>query len=189
MTLAETHFEIRLINGLSGDQIERLCETLQEKSILQHLSTAGFGQRENKYLIGAFSDETLIAVSAMAFAENRPWGSLIYLKIDQRVPTAFRLSVLRQIVDHSFELAEEKNCIRIYMANRLQRRGKFLNARLFPLVKNIERLQKYSFISESVVPANTKPQFEYEWQLMGVQTWPEELGIVSATLRKYEFTF
>lgn len=176
-------FQIKFINNLSDEQIEKISETPQEKSILQNLSKAGFGHKENKFLLAATLNEQVVGVSAIAFAENRPWGSILYLKINQQLSTTLRLKLLRELVDQSFAFAEEKNCVRIYMANRLQRRGRFLNARLYPLVKDIERLKKYSFISESIIAANSKPLFEYEWQLLGFQEWPEDMGIVSATLK------
>ncbi len=176
-------FQIKFINSLSDAQIEKISDTPQEKGILQNLSKTGFGQKDNKFFLAAILDEQVVGVAAIGFAEKRPWGSIIYLKIRRQLSTTLRLNLLRQLVDQSFAFAEEKNCIRIYMANRLQRRGHFLNARLYPLVKDIERLKKYSFISESIIPANSRPVFEYEWQLLGFQEWPEDMGIVSATLK------
>lgn len=183
------NLEVKTVQILADEQINSICDTDQEKSILKHLASAGFGQNENKLFFAAFVNQKLEAVLALAFAENRPWGSVIYLKINKSLETRVRLKVLREIVDRAFSQAEEKNCVRLYMVNRLQRRGNFMNARLYPLVKNIERLQKYSFITENIIPAHTKPQYEYEWQLLGYQTWSEDLGIVSATLKKYEITF
>lgn len=182
MTIHPEDFQIEFVDNLSDEQIEQISDTLQERSVLKNISKAGFGHKDNKFILAAVLNEKVVGVSALAFAENRPWGSIVYLKINQHLSTTLRLNILRQLVDRSFEFAEEKKCIRVFMANRLQRRGQFLNARLYPLVKNIERLKKYTFISESIVAANNKPVFEYEWQLMGFQVWPEDIGIVSATL-------
>lgn len=141
---------------------------------------------EKKAVFGAYKNSNLIGLAVLVFAKRRPWGSLLYMKISSTQSTTDRLGALTGLVDLCFERAENAGCVRIFMINDLQRRGSFLNAKLYPLVKKIPRLQKYTFITESIIPAGEKPNYTYEWQMMGYRTLDQDVGVVSATRKLYE---
>ena len=182
-------FEIKKLQAEHSSQILNLAENEEEKSKLSQLTKWLNKESELYHIYGLFEESKLVGLSSIAFAQFRPWWSLIYLKISSGLTTNKRVAGLLKIVDYSFVYAESRGCVRVYMVNRLKKRGEFLNAQLIPLAKKIERLKNYYYISESIINAGEIPEFEYEWQLLGFETSKEEIGLVSGTRKLYEINF
>lgn len=162
------------------DDITELADSETEQQILEKIRESFSLSQKNKIILGAFVNQKICGLIYFIFAEKRPWGSILYMKTKAPEPQ-IQLPVLTLLVDRCFQLAEENNCVRVYMVNNLKKRGNYDNARLYPLAKKIPRLKNYIFISESIVTADSRPDYFYEWQMMGFQTFDHDLGIVSAT--------
>lgn len=139
---------------------------------------------DSRALYGIFCEGRLNAVAAVYFMPELPWASLVYLKTDSGLPAGERMNTLCGLVDFSFWQMEKRGCVRVFMANEMKQRGPFHNAKLYPLVRRLPRLQRYSFISEGFVSAGTRPAFPYQWQLMGAELSAVDLGFVSATRKR-----
>jgi hypothetical protein len=183
-------FNFVKLDSSQQQQVMQLAENeSEEKTLRQIVESFLIKPDEKKAVFGAYKNSELKGLAVLVFADCRPWGSLLYMKINSTQTTTDRLRILTSLVDLCFEKAENAGCVRIFMINELQKRGSFLNAKLYPLVKKISRLQKYTFISESVVMAGEKPKYTYEWQMMGYRTLGQDVGVVSATRKLNEIKF
>ena len=45
-------------------------------------------------------------------------------------------------------------------------------------------LEYYNFYTETIIPSNTVPKYDYQHWLMGYKTWPVDLKIESAILKQ-----
>lgn len=132
-------------------------------------------------LLGYFAEGKLQAFCGIYFFPQRPWASIPFLQVSGELGTAQRLSALLTIVDQAFAQIEEQKNIRIFMANEMKNRSGHLNAKLHPLAKKLPRLHQYVFISEGFVKAGERPNFDYQWNLMGQKVCAVDVGFVSAT--------
>lgn len=178
---------VRAYSPSDTDAIFSLCDNENENKTISKIINSKF--ENDKVILACFLENKLVGFSTLIFASCRPWGSLVYLKINTKLKITQRIKILNQLIKSSFECAEEKKCVRVYMVNKLQKRESFLNARLYPVVKKIEILRNYSYITEVVIRAGQKPNFDYEWQLISNEAPLEDIGIVSATRINYEILF
>jgi hypothetical protein len=135
--------------------------------------------------IGYFEDEKLISWLRISFHESKMRGKFwVIASFFSSVYTSyfnFNRPEFGILFKEAFKIAESRGYYQYFysIAERLER----VYERQWK--KNSYAIQgKYELIILDVVPANTKPEFELYWRLMGKETKPDNIIIKKRVLRQ-----
>lgn len=137
--------------------------------------------------IGYFEDEKLISWLSMGFYESKMRGK--FWAITGLFTTVFgeRFSFSRpefgMIFKRAFEIAEENGYLQYFycIAERLER----VYERQWK--KNPWGFNgRYDLTTLDIVPANTQPEYELYWRLMGQELKPDNIVIKARKLKGYD---
>jgi hypothetical protein len=142
---------------------------------------------DNIIRIGYFENEKLVSWVSIGFYESKMRGK--FWAITELFTTVFkeRFSFSRPefglIFKRAFEIAEERGYFQYFycIAERLERVYE-RQWRKNPWGFN----GRYELITLDVVPANTKPEFELYWRLMGQELKSDNIVIKSRRLKNHE---
>jgi hypothetical protein len=144
-------------------------------------------QSNNTITLGYFKDETLISWINIGFYESKMRGKFwVISNFFSSVYTSyfrFDRPEFGLLFKAAFDIAESKGYNQYFygIAERLDR----VYERQWQ--KNPHAIQgKYELTTLAVVPANTKPEFELYWRLMGQELKPDNIVIKSRKLKGYE---
>ena len=167
-------FSRKRISGTTPISPERY-QTLQEES-----------KSKDDVIIGYFDDDKLISWISIGFHESKMRGKFwIISNFFSSVYTSyfnFNRPEFGMLFKAAFEVAEGRGYYQYFysIAKRLER----VYERQWK--KNSYAVQgKYDLTTLAVVPANTKPEFELYWRLMGQELKPDNIVIKSRKLKGY----
>jgi hypothetical protein len=164
------------IGGTRPVSAEQVWQTLAESDNMMH--------------IGYFENDKLISWVGIGFYENKMRGK--FWVITGLYTTVFkeRFSFSRPefglLFKRAFEIAEEKEYFQYFycVAERLER----VYERQWK--KNPWGFNgRYELVTLDVVPANTKPEYELYWRLMGKQLKPDNIVIKARKLKGYTVVY
>ena len=168
-------FSRKRISGTTPISPERY-QTLQEES-----------KSKDDVIIGYFDDDKLISWISIGFHESKMRGKFwIISNFFSSVYTSyfnFNRPEFGMLFKAAFEVAEGRGYYQYFysIAERLER----VYERQWK--KNSYAIQgKYDLTTIDIVPANTKPEFELYWKLMGQELKPDNIAIKKRVLR-HEF--
>ena len=148
-------------------------QTLQEES-----------KSKDDVIIGYFDDDKLISWISIGFHESKMRGKFwIISNFFSSVYTSyfnFNRPEFGMLFKAAFEVAEGRGYYQYFysIAERLER----VYERQWK--KNSYAIQgKYDLTTLAVVPANTKPEFELYWRLMGQELKPDNIAIKARKLK------
>ena len=148
-------------------------QTLQEES-----------KSKDDVIIGYFEDDELISWITIGFYESKMRGKFwIISNFFSSVYTSyfnFNRPEFGMLFKAAFEVAEGRGYYQYFysIAERLER----VYERQWK--KNSYAIQgKYDLTTLAVVPANTKPEFELYWRLMGQELKPDNIAIKARKLK------
>ena len=137
-------------------------------------------------IIGYFEDDELISWITIGFYESKMRGKFwVISNFFSSVYTSyfnFNRPEFGMLFKAAFEVAEGRGYYQYFysIAERLER----VYERQWK--KNSYAIQgKYDLTTLAVVPANTKPEFELYWRLMGQELKPDNIVIKSRKLKGY----
>jgi hypothetical protein len=143
-------------------------------------------QSNNTITIGYFEDDKLISWINIGFHESKMRGKFwVISNFFSSVYTSyftFDKPEFGMLFKKAFDIAESKGYNQYFysIAERLER----VYERQWR--KNSYAIQgKYELTTLAVVPANTKPEFELYWRLMGQELKPDNIVIKSRKLKIY----
>jgi hypothetical protein len=138
-------------------------------------------------IIGYFKDDELISWVTIGFYESKMRGKFwVISNFFSSVYTSyfnFNQPEFGMLFKAAFEVAEGRGYYQYFysIAERLER----VYERQWK--KNSYAIQgKYELTTLAVVPANTKPEFELYWRLMGQELKPDAIVIKSRKLKGYD---
>jgi hypothetical protein len=173
----QVFFSRKKISGTTPMSIERY-ENLRKES-----------KSNNSVVIGYFEDDKLISWITIGFYENKMRGKFwVISSFFSSVYTSyfnFNRPEFGMLFKAAFEMAEERGYHQYFysIAERLER----VYERQWR--KNSYAIQgKYDLTTLAVVPANTKPEFELYWRLMGQELKPDNIVIKSRKLKSHFLT-
>jgi hypothetical protein len=173
----QVFFSRKKISGTTPMSIERY-ENLRKES-----------KSNNSVVIGYFEDDKLISWITIGFYENKMRGKFwVISSFFSSVYTSyfnFNRPEFGMLFKAAFEVAEERGYHQYFysIAERLER----VYERQWR--KNSYAIQgKYDLTTLAVVPANTKPEFELYWRLMGQELKPDNIVIKSRKLKSHFLT-
>ena len=173
----QVFFSRKKISGTTPMSIERY-ENLRKES-----------KSNNSVVIGYFEDDKLISWITIGFYENKMRGKFwVISSFFSSVYTSyfnFNRPEFGILFKEAFELAEGRGYYQYFysIAERLER----VYERQWR--KNSYAIQgKYDLTTLAVVPANTKPEFELYWRLMGQELKPDNIVIKSRKLKSHFLT-
>jgi hypothetical protein len=165
-------FSRKKISGTSPMSIEQY-QILREQS-----------KSNNSVTIGYFEDGKLISWITIGFYESKMRGKFwVISNFFSSVYTSyfnFNRPEFGMLFKAAFEVAEGRGYYQYFysIAERLER----VYERQWK--KNSYAIQgKYDLTTLAVVPANTKPEFELYWRLMGQELKPDNIVIKSRKLK------
>ena len=148
-------------------------QTLQEES-----------KSKDDVIIGYFEDDELISWITIGFYESKMRGKFwVISNFFSSVYTSyfnFNRPEFGMLFKAAFEVAEGRGYYQYFysIAERLER----VYERQWK--KNSYAIQgKYDLTTLAVVPANTKPEFELYWRLMGQELKPDNIAIKARKLK------
>ena len=160
------------ISGTTPISPERY-QTLQEES-----------KSKDDVIIGYFEDDELISWITIGFYESKMRGKFwVISSFFSSVYTSyfnFNRPEFGMLFKAAFEVAEGRGYYQYFysIAERLER----VYERQWK--KNSYAIQgKYDLTTLAVVPANTKPEFELYWRLMGQELKPDNIAIKARKLK------
>ena len=160
------------ISGTTPISPERY-QTLQEES-----------KSKDDVIIGYFEDDELISWITIGFYESKMRGKFwVISSFFSSVYTSyfnFNRPEFGMLFKAAFEVAEGRGYYQYFysIAERLER----VYERQWK--KNSYAIQgKYDLTTLAVVPANTKPEFELYWRLMGQELKPDNIVIKARKLK------
>ena len=185
--------EVREITNNS--EYEKECEdiVLSRKKIsgTKPISTERYIEHKKEaksndaVVIGYFEDDKLISWITIGFYESKMRGKFwVISTFFSAVNTSyfnFNRPEFGMLFKEAFEVAEGRGYYQYFysIAERLER----VYERQWK--KNSYAIQgKYDLTTIAVVPANTKPEFELYWRLMGKETKPDNIIIKKRVLRQ-----
>jgi hypothetical protein len=173
----QVFFSRKKISGTTPMSIERY-ENLRKEA-----------KSNNSVVIGYFEDNKLISWITIGFYENKMRGKFwVISSFFSSVYTSyfnFNRPEFGMLFKAAFEVAEERGYHQYFysIAERLER----VYERQWR--KNSYAIQgKYDLTTLAVVPANTKPEFELYWRLMGQELKPDNIVIKSRKLKSQFLT-
>jgi hypothetical protein len=138
----------------------------------------------NSVVIGYFEDDKLISWIEIGFHESKMRGKFwVISNFFSSVYTSyfsFNRPEFGMLFKAAFDIAEGRGYYQYFysIAERLER----VYERQWK--KNSYAIQgKYELTTLAVVPANTKPEFELYWRLMGRELKPDNIAIKSRKLK------
>jgi hypothetical protein len=138
-------------------------------------------------IIGYFEDDELISWITIGFYESKMRGKFwVISNFFSSVYTSyfnFNRPEFGMLFKAAFEVAEGRGYYQYFysIAERLER----VYERQWK--KNSYAIQgKYDLTTLAVVPANTKPEFELYWRLMGQELKPDNIVIKARKLKGYD---
>ena len=141
-------------------------------------------QNNDCAIIGYFEDDKLISWLTIGFYESKMRGKFwVISNFFSSVYTSyfnFNRPEFGMLFKEAFEVAEGRGYYQYFysIAERLER----VYERQWK--KNSYAIQgKYELTTLAVVPANTKPEFELYWRLMGQELKPDNIVIKSRKLK------
>ena len=147
--------------------------------------TSYFENNEDRYALGSFQDGKLISWVSIGFYESKMRGKFwVITELFTSVPGerfSFSRPEFGLLLKQAFEITEERGYFQYFycVPERLER----VYERQWK--KNSYAIQgKYELTTLDVVPANTKPEFELYWRLMGKETKPDNIIIKKRVLRQ-----
>ena len=165
-------FSRKKISGTSPMSIEQY-QILREQS-----------KSNNSVTIGYFEDGKLISWITIGFYESKMRGKFwVISNFFSSVYTSyfnFNRPEFGMLFKAAFEVAEGRGYYQYFysIAERLER----VYERQWK--KNSYAIQgKYDLTTLAVVPANTKPEFELYWRLMGQELKPDNIAIKARKLK------
>jgi hypothetical protein len=142
----------------------------------------------NAATIGYFEDGKLISWITIGFYESKMRGKFwVISSFFSSVYTSyfsFNKPEFGMLFKAAFDLAENRGYYQYFysISQRLER----VYERQWK--KNSYAIQgKYDLTTLAVVPANTKPEFELYWRLMGQELKPDNIVIKSRKLKGHDF--
>jgi hypothetical protein len=168
----QVFFSRKKISGTSPMSIEQY-QILREQS-----------KSNNSVTIGYFEDGKLISWITIGFYESKMRGKFwVISNFFSSVYTSyfnFNRPEFGMLFKAAFEVAEGRGYYQYFysIAERLER----VYERQWK--KNSYAIQgKYDLTTLAVVPANTKPEFELYWRLMGQELKPDNIAIKARKLK------
>jgi len=163
------------ISGTTPISVERYIEHKKE------------AKSNNAVVIGYFEDDKLTSWITIGFYESKMRGKFwVISSFFSAVNTSyfnFNRPEFGMLFKEAFEVAEGRGYYQYFysIAERLER----VYERQWK--KNSYAIQgKYDLTTIDIVPANTKPEFELYWRLMGQELKPDNIAIKKRVLR-HEF--
>ena len=168
----QVFFSRKKISGTTPMSIERY-KNLQKET-----------KSNNSVVIGYFEDNELISWITIGFYESKMRGKFwVISSFFSSVYTSyfnFNRPEFGMLFKAAFEVAEGRGYYQYFysIAERLER----VYERQWK--KNSYAIQgKYDLTTLAVVPANTKPEFELYWRLMGQELKPDNIAIKARKLK------
>jgi hypothetical protein len=162
------------IGGTTPISAERYLELREE------------AKSNNSVVIGYFEDSKLISWIEIGFHESKMRGKFwVISNFFSSVYTSyfsFNRPEFGMLFKAAFEIAESRGYFQYFycIAERLER----VYERQWK--KNTYAIQgKYELTTLDIVPANTKPEFELYWRLMGQELKPDNIVIKSRKLKSH----
>jgi hypothetical protein len=169
-------FSRKKISGTTPISLERY-QALREEA-----------KSNNAATIGYFEDGKLISWITIGFYESKMRGKFwVISSFFSSVYTSyfsFNKPEFGMLFKAAFDLAENRGYYQYFysISQRLER----VYERQWK--KNSYAIQgKYDLTTLAVVPANTKPEFELYWRLMGQELKPDNIVIKSRKLKGHNF--
>lgn len=136
-------------------------------------------QFENKILIGFFLNGTLALSLGMYFWPQLPSCTFLrFCSLDGFFNGKDFQQAFRSLLSRGLDELERRNYNRFYILSSL----KHLEAMAL-LGGDWERLKlKYLMSIEEYIPSNSRPRFDFTWNMMGKKTWLVPLVMRSGTL-------
>jgi len=187
--------EVREITNISEYGKEREAIVLSRKkisgttpiSVERYIELKEEAKSNDYVIIGYFEDDKLISWITIGFYESKMRGKFwVISSFFSAVNTSyfnFNRPEFGMLFKEAFEVAEGRGYYQYFysIAERLER----VYERQWK--KNSYAIQgKYDLTTIAVVPANTKPEFELYWRLMGQELKPDNISIKKRVLR-HEF--
>jgi hypothetical protein len=167
-------FSRKKIGGTTPISVERY-QVLREEA-----------KSNNSVVIGYFEDGKLLSWITIGFYESKMRGKFwVISNFFSSVYTSyfsFNRPEFGMLFKEAFEVAEGRGYYQYFysIAERLER----VYERQWK--KNSYAIQgKYELTTLAVVPANTKPEFELYWRLMGQELKPDNIVIKSRKLKAH----
>jgi hypothetical protein len=186
-----TTTDVRILTIEHTDECVRIALSNKKIGGIRSVSPEQYRQllteSDNLIRIGYFEDDTLISWVSMGFYESKMRGK--FWAITGLFTTIFgeRFSFSRPefglLFKQAFEMAEEKGYFQYFycIAERLER----VYERQWK--KNPWGFNgRYELITLDIVPANTKPEYELYWRLMGKELKPDNVAIKARKLKGYD---
>jgi hypothetical protein len=150
------------------------------------------GSRDQYILIGTFENDKLIATVGGTFWPSMPFWAKHLVKT-RKVSGLSQYNVVKNGIAASimlmFDIAESQGRFVYYKAQSL----KHYNAWLISLEKtqfkkggsinhSYPGRGRYSYFLETIVPANERPKYDYQWKIMWGRIQPFDTAIIFASL-------
>jgi hypothetical protein len=176
---------IRELNRTHGDVMRKAKPATYDHAFEASLRSTYLSPTDgNGLLVGTFTGSRLDVLLSLYFWRGFPYFSIANLKTRPGIVNLFAgpSSALGSCVEAALQLVENRRTWRGYMIHALQRwpahRVRRSLARAFPIV------ERYHYEIELFVPGRTRPPYAFAWELMGHQTWPQDLVIETMTLKQ-----
>lgn len=158
-----------------GLNVENYYEQQSEEKILQYLNP----KIKNRVLFGVFIENQLVLCMGIFFWKHMPYGT--FLRFASRkgyfegkaIQKAFR-----QLYKACLDELEKREYYRFYLISS----AKHQDVLAYMGATWEEFRTRYIITVEEVIPAGTKPKFEYTWSIMGERVWAVDLTLRAGTL-------
>lgn len=165
-----------------------LMKAIKPESYQRHLADVilpRYLKEDSPHLIvGSFVDNKLVTYGCAFVWTEFPYWTLCNLhSIAVQTRTDLLRGGLSGVVKKLVEETQKKQLYRMMFLTPV--RGKFFahpEKYKSLLVRAAPELDKYNFFTEAYVPANTRPTYDYQWQMMGERERPFDTLIRAAEL-------
>lgn len=174
MAMADPHYRI---NGIAPDHPSRVKFNSALPTFLDEYMTNGQGT------VGAFADGTLISSVFVYLWALYPSASILNALVLPGAVHKFKLDSngLKECVASSQDLCEVQGRFTQYTVHSA---AAFRSA-----VGDWNRYQntrgdRYYRWTDAIIPAGTRPKYDYQWALLKMMTWPLDVIIRAGTLKE-----